>query len=313
MSDTRLLLLTDGGENWIRVQHSGTGNLHDLYFHPSGAGWAVGDGTMLKTTNRGAEWQTLSPPTTSSLWAVDAIDRNNLYVTADGGRLFITRNGGLSWTERSTNSPARLTHITVDDSGRNITLGWERGLFVSTGAGVLWEERRAPTGALLEDFSFLSPKEGWAGQENGPMLSTTDAGLTWQEHEYGFRQTPGGLTLMSIVEMIRPGFGYLAGNPGYILQYSEERETGALVAEGKTTSQPPSLWVRQEQDHLVIENLTGWGDVLVYDALGQRLAEYEEGETFHGRVRTQTEGLGIGHVLIVEEGSGRTGQHIIVE
>ena len=49
---------SDGGRTWAR-QYTGTAALHQLDFTDAAHGWAVGQGTLLRTTNGGASWTAL--------------------------------------------------------------------------------------------------------------------------------------------------------------------------------------------------------------------------------------------------------------
>jgi photosystem II stability/assembly factor-like uncharacterized protein len=66
--------------------------------------WASGSlGTVLRTTNRGASWQSVGPPGTSTLQFrdIDAFDRRNAVILSIGegtdSRVYVTSDGGQTW------------------------------------------------------------------------------------------------------------------------------------------------------------------------------------------------------------------------
>ena len=73
--------------------------------------WASGSvGTVLRTTNRGATWQSVGPPGTSTLQFrdIEAFDAQNAVILSIGtgtdSRIYVTSNGGATWTQTFTNA-----------------------------------------------------------------------------------------------------------------------------------------------------------------------------------------------------------------
>lgn len=211
---------SDGGESWIERVEGLPRYIHDISFADERTGWIVGDRLILKTSDGGMHWTVDSTSVEHRLWAVDAVSPSLAYATGDGGALFVTTDGGTLWEEVENEFTVQFSMVTADEGG-HVTLGWLGGLVHSTDNGVTWVDNRAPDGSNIQHFSFLSPEVGWCGQHNAPLLSTMDAGASWQAFEHGLRVSSVGNAAMQVVELISPGVGYVGGAAGYILEFRD--------------------------------------------------------------------------------------------
>jgi photosystem II stability/assembly factor-like uncharacterized protein len=101
------LAFASGGERDLRWQLTPTGSaarLRGLSVVSEQVVWTSGSlGTVLRTTNRGATWQSVGPPGTSALQFrdIEAFDRRNAVILAIGpgtdSRVYVTSDGGGTW------------------------------------------------------------------------------------------------------------------------------------------------------------------------------------------------------------------------
>ena len=90
----------------------------------STAGYVVGDnGTILKTTNGGAEWVAQTSGTTAKLNGVYAVTALAAYAVGDGGTILKTTDGGTTWTALTSGTTANLRSVYF----RDIQTGWVVG------------------------------------------------------------------------------------------------------------------------------------------------------------------------------------------
>ena len=77
-----------------------SGNELNFNFPSARVGYIVGlAGTLKKTVDGGANWATLTPPTSQDLWGVDFITPETGIVVGVSGRIYRTSDGGNNWTQ----------------------------------------------------------------------------------------------------------------------------------------------------------------------------------------------------------------------
>lgn len=148
--------------------------LSDIIFTSRRAGWAVGSGQILSTTNAGKSWTNhyassmasasftphrLSAPTQDCCWIIDTVGCGQT-------RLFHTGNGGTNW-------------------------------------------QATKLGALVypKDIFFLNTRTGWIITDDGKILSgsgnihiTNDGGKTWTDYKLTFKGRPEVIRFGSLRE-----------------------------------------------------------------------------------------------------------------
>ena len=94
------------GFAWHDTPTGSAARLRGLSAVSSTTAWASGSlGTVLRTTDRGATWQSVGPPGTADLQFrdIEAFDANHAVIQSIGNnptdfRIYVTANGGQSWT-----------------------------------------------------------------------------------------------------------------------------------------------------------------------------------------------------------------------
>ncbi|MDO0938213.1 oxidoreductase [Streptomyces sp. DG2A-72] len=168
--------------------------------------WLAGSaGTVLRTTDGGANWRNVSPPGAAELEFrdVEAFDARRAVVLAIGegeaSRVYRTEDGGATWTESFRNTDARAFYdcMTFFDRRHGLALsdpvdGKFRILSTSDG-GRSWKvlpDTGMPA-ALDGEFGFAAsgqclvaagPKDVWlatGGGAHARVLHSADRGRTW--------------------------------------------------------------------------------------------------------------------------------------
>ncbi len=80
-------------------QSSGTANdLHSIFFINNNTGFACGNsGTILKTSNGGVVWITVSAPVTDNLYSCYFLNENTGWAVGNQSKILRTTNAGTSW------------------------------------------------------------------------------------------------------------------------------------------------------------------------------------------------------------------------
>ena len=84
-------------------------------------GFMVGlDGTILKTTNGGDDWEIKASGTKKQLLSVIFVDENNGWIVGQDGLIIKTSDGGDNWTHQTSNTFSWLNSVYFIDS----STGW---------------------------------------------------------------------------------------------------------------------------------------------------------------------------------------------
>jgi hypothetical protein len=208
LSQNRLLLTNDGGENWRDITPSG-GAILGAAFHGTSHAWALSrtgpEGYLMvsRTQDRGANWQrshllvdnlvadlvtsaTFDPLDAETAWLALKLSSGSSF---SAGRLFLTEDGGMTWQERTLPMGEA---VYFQDAHRGWVAGGPAGdqLYVTDDGGRTWErqELNLPAGERasigLPNFSDEQNGRLLVGLRDGSLgrlalYETQDGGLTW--------------------------------------------------------------------------------------------------------------------------------------
>lgn len=211
---------TDGGNNWVKYREAADEQLTTVFFLDENTGWITGSknppGTevILKTTDAGASWRTLSSGLSTSY--AEAI----AFVNATTGWLIVwnailkTTTGGTSWSTQASGVGVCYAMSFTDENH-----GWVSGesgkIFATTDGGAHWNSQVSGSGAYLFDIAFTDTLHGWAVGESGTIVATSDGGATW------FSQASGVSTRLNGVKFFDENIGWASGSGGMILHTTD--------------------------------------------------------------------------------------------
>jgi photosystem II stability/assembly factor-like uncharacterized protein len=192
--------------SWQLTPTGSTARLRGLSVVSEQTVWASGSvGTVLRTTNGGATWQSVGPPGTENLQFrdIEAFDADTAVIlsigtTSDSFRIYRTADGGSTWQLVFTNAePAAFYDcMTFFDAHRGLALsdpvdGRFRILGTSDG-GRTWSIVQADMPpALPAEFAFAASgqcitssggRDAWfgtGGDAIARVFHSSDGGLTW--------------------------------------------------------------------------------------------------------------------------------------
>jgi photosystem II stability/assembly factor-like uncharacterized protein len=206
---------TDGGVTWQPVSVSSVGNwprrLEDVHFPSATVGYAVGtNGRLLKTTNGGFSWSTLSNvldgSDATSVWFMDpnvglvagvngvgrtinggtswstvlsasgrfvlSGNSNGVLAAASPGKVYISIDAGLTWAESNAPSMDPVSIVIIDPT-QVMIIANDLGACFSTSGGAYWELADIPGDAILKDVHFNNALNGCIvglHEDNGLIL-----------------------------------------------------------------------------------------------------------------------------------------------
>lgn len=189
----KVLTTSDGGVNWLS-RSTGTGKiLYSSQFVSDQIGYCAGGivitfqdaGIILKTTNAGLNWQSLTPG--YSLYALYFTNINTGYVCGWKGTILKTTNGGINWNNLNSGTYKHLYSIKFIDENTGYSVGEDTSnigngvILKTTNAGNTWNILDVSSG--LFSVFFTNSNTGWAvghtSGSNGTIIKTTNGGINW--------------------------------------------------------------------------------------------------------------------------------------
>ncbi len=240
-----LILTFPANSQWFEQTSPTTKPLYSVSVVDNSVAWACGrEGTIIRTTNGGADWTIISPgyfQDYQHFWSIYALDAQTAFAVysqlggiGDITEVYKTTNGGTTWTIvfEQTGGWVMDIEMFTQDNGFLYTSplnGYWR-FFNTTDGGSTWQLiTQYQESIILEmghfNSSFFSGTEVWFGSNSTNVYHSTDNGYTWAH-------VPVTTQNIYSVWFNTPDWGLLAGD-NYL-----ERTTDGGSNWGQTTGQP---------------------------------------------------------------------------
>jgi photosystem II stability/assembly factor-like uncharacterized protein len=194
---------SDGGLTWqkqeIPTAENEGARLSSVSFVDASHGWAVGDDTILVTSDGGAHWSVQHTEPGATLGTVTFTDASHGWVVA--GRpvgnpipyelILSTSDGGVTWARQVLDGVLPLSDVSFADGLQGCGVGYN-GTIITTGdGGATWQVRSSASPSAdrwLEDVAFADGVHGWAvgsiiASDRGFVMSTADGGQSWHTQD----------------------------------------------------------------------------------------------------------------------------------
>ncbi|MBK8551907.1 MAG: T9SS type A sorting domain-containing protein [Ignavibacteria bacterium] len=165
-------------------QHSGTtNNLNRIivkYNQNGNSLFVAGDnGTILRSSNSGLMWETVSSNTNSDLYSLEISDTDTGYAVGSKGTILRTTDGGNSWTVMSSNTIITLKEIKIMYGNIKAIATGENGTFLKL-ENNLWTASQIDTVDLNSiTYDIFNPGRMIAVGNYGVILRSTNSGVNW--------------------------------------------------------------------------------------------------------------------------------------
>ncbi len=234
---------------WI-VQSSGTyENLNGIFFpyniiDNSTSGLAVGNaGVVLKTTNSGVNWSSISFPAGSNNLCVTFKNPQLGFVGNQNGKIYSTTNFGSNWTEINTGATYEVNSMMFTPSGNYGWLGNYYGnVMRTTNNGTNWTTMTTMNGYYAKVFC-LDDYRVWAVDNYGYVFRSTNSGTN-------FSSARPVTSALRGVCFVTSTIGYAVGDSGKILKSTNGGSSFTLLNSGVThrlnsiaAIDPFNIWV----------------------------------------------------------------------
>ena len=166
--------------NWFWQNPLPQGNtLNSVDFGDENTGWAVGEnGTIIKSTDSGENWNLQYSGTTERLHSVHAFNENTIYAVSENGAVLKSINSGANWSSQGGGTSIINRSYFFDEN-----IGWVIGnngvILKTTNAGNNWSAQSSGTTNDLFGLYFTSVDSGTVVGDSGTVLKTTNGGNTW--------------------------------------------------------------------------------------------------------------------------------------
>jgi hypothetical protein len=116
----------------------------------------AGGGVIIKTTNGGTNWTSLSTGSSASLQAICMVDSNIAYAVGQFGALIKTTDGGLNWFTQSVGTGYHLFDIKFADKYTGVICGSGGIVYSTMNGGDNWTINQLPFNQFLLGVDFTS-------------------------------------------------------------------------------------------------------------------------------------------------------------
>jgi|GEM_PF-6589115 len=215
-------------QNW-QIQNSNTSNqLKGIQMISTTEGWACGDaGTMLHTTNAGANWSLLTL-TGSDLHQIVFKDASIGIVVGDNGTVFTTTNGGTNWISKNSGTSLQLREACFAGGSTFFAVGDDGAAVKSTDDGNTWTTLNSGTTERLLSVAAVD-QNVWVGARDGLLLFSNNGGTTFTS-----MSNPATDDIKDI-QFINASIGFACGSNSFFMYTSNgganwtSRSTGIAV------------------------------------------------------------------------------------
>ncbi|MEI6577209.1 MAG: YCF48-related protein [Bacteroidota bacterium] len=182
-----------------------------IHMTSSQVGYIVGsDGIMLKTTNSGQSWFSISTGISDTLRSLFFVNQNTGFIVGAHGTIRKTDDGGLNWTAETSGVTNLLRSVYFVSSSVGYACGGAGVILKTTNGGNDWVQQSSGTTQDLINIRFTDTNNGYAASSlstftNGLILKTTNGGTSWSTV---YNNTNGLLGLTVINNKVYAGGGY---------------------------------------------------------------------------------------------------------
>ena len=180
-----LLAGTISAQGWTKLSPFSSKALNGIFSASTSMSIGVGDdGLVFGTTDGGTTWSTATASTTEDLNKVFVFGTLQpvIVCVGDNGTLRYSDNVGITWGSWTSGTTQNLNDIFVHDPfvGTNLTVVGDNGTIIHSGnSGANWTTRTSGTTERLNGVFFIDLNTGVAVGNDGLILRTTDAGVSW--------------------------------------------------------------------------------------------------------------------------------------
>jgi hypothetical protein len=203
---------TDGGDTWgLGTFNQPTGqDLNDISMVDSVLGYACGDeGSIYKTTDGGATWDSVSTPSALELEEVFFLDALLGYTFGDDDEAYKTTDGGATWASLTIGfGTADILAGYFTDANTGWVVGTGGNIYKTTDGGTTWNPQISGVTSFLRSIHMVNNNVGYLCGSSSVIRKTMDGGASWDT------LTIGVSTTLYDIEFKHENTGIIVGSSG---------------------------------------------------------------------------------------------------
>lgn len=209
---------------WVKVSDIKGVSLLDISFADNFKGIAVGDrvmssyaGSVMETSVGGSKWQREPYGFNDNLNGVAYVDRANLYMVGDNGRIMKGLSGGSRayLKPKQSGTKNNLNAVSFVDKNNGWVVGDNSTILKTADGGETWEKQTIPNKLSLLSVSFVNTSVGWiTGKSSGygQVFKTINGGESWKK-----LTLPESTYKINRLFFVDENHGWIVGRLGLIL------------------------------------------------------------------------------------------------
>ena len=167
---------------WVQQPTGTTQSLYDVCFINESTGIAVGSGGLIiRTTNSGLNWSTISTPTTQNIYSTCFPSISTGYASGYTGYVIKTNNSGGTWFSAG-DCGINVRSISFINNSTGITGGGGNLMCYSTDGGFSWNPRYTPSPHMVTGVHFVNASLLMVCVTDMPgalVYKSTNTGYNW--------------------------------------------------------------------------------------------------------------------------------------
>ncbi len=175
-----ILETSDSGENWVIIRQNDSlcSDLYDILITNEGTLIVSGDqGTILRSTDEGANWSGMYLDGTGRLYDLTDIPGGGISAAGQNGRVMVSFDDGITWEDRGPGGNGYARHHLWRSANEAYVVGDDM-FFRTLDGGETWSEIEVPYIFGVNEVYFTNENTGYAVQDFG-YWKTTDGGDHW--------------------------------------------------------------------------------------------------------------------------------------
>ncbi|GAB5464640.1 MAG: hypothetical protein Kapaf2KO_00760 [Candidatus Kapaibacteriales bacterium] len=195
------------------------------------------NGTVLRSTDSGANWASVNIGTSNNLNAVHFHSSGIGYLVGDNGYLAKSTNSGSSFQQINTSTIKSLLAVYSKSQDTLLVAGKDGFLMISVNGGSTFNTLASNTSNDLNDIWYQG-NTAYIAANNGLVLQSTNGGVSWLRRATGFTEN------LKSVAFFDSSIGVSVGESGRIVRTVNSGTNWSSVISG-TTATITDVWAIQ--------------------------------------------------------------------